>query len=165
MTTTDSRAHLIALLKDFDTGMLATRTGGGHLRARPMTLAEVDDDGTVYLVAGLSDPKLAEIEADPQVGLFLQSRTRWASLSGRAAVVRDRARIERLWSELWRVWNPRGKDDPDLCLLRIDPTEGEYWDTAGARGVRFVLAAAKAYVTGTTPDTSAIDDNAKVQLG
>jgi general stress protein 26 len=165
MTTTDPRAHLIALVKDFDTAMLATRTSGGQLRARPMTLAEVDDDGTVYLVAGLSDPKLVEIEADPQVGLFLQSRTRWASLSGRASVVRDRARIERLWSELWRVWHPRGKDDPDLCLLRIDPSEGEYWDTAGARGVRFVLAAAKAYVTGTTPDTAGIDDNAKVQLG
>jgi general stress protein 26 len=165
MTTTDPREHLLALLKGFDTGMLATRTTEGTLRARPMALAEVADDGTIHVVAGLDDPKVAEIERDPQVGLFVQGKTQWASVSGRARVVRDRALIDRLWSEVWRVWNPGGKDDPNICLLRIDPTDGEYWDTAGARGVRFVLAAAKAYVTGTTPDTSGIDDNAKVPLG
>lgn len=163
MTTTNDREHLISLLKNFDTAMLATRTPEGALRARPMALAEVTDDGLVHVAAGLNDPKVAEIEQDPHVGLFMQATTQWVSLSGTARVVRDRALIHRLWSETWRVWNPGGKDDPNLCLLAIDPAEGEYWDAGGARGVRFLLAAAKAYVTGTTPDTTG-GDNAKVRL-
>ncbi len=163
-TTNDQRQHLLALLKGFDTAMLATRTSGGALRARPMALAEVQDDGLVHVVAGLDDPKVAEIEADPHVGLFLQGKTQWVSISGTARVVRDRALIERLWSEVWRVWNPGGKDDPNLCMLAIEPHEGEYWDNAGARGVAFLLEAAKAYVTGTTPDDKKMDENAKVVL-
>lgn len=145
------------------TAALATRTPEGTLRARPMGLAEVTDDGLVHVVAGLDDPKVAEIEADANVGLFMQSKTQWVSLSGTAHVVRDRALIHRLWSEVWRVWNPGGKDDPNLCLIAVEPIEGEYWDNAGARGVRFLLEAAKAYLTGTTPDASG-DGNAKVDL-
>ncbi len=164
MTTTNPREHLLALLKGFDTAMLATRTPNGTIRARPMGLAEVTDDGRVHVVAGLDDPKVAEIEADANVGLFMQGRTQWVSISGTAYVVRDRALIHRLWSEVWRVWNPGGKDDPNLCLIAVEPIEGEYWDNAGARGVRFLLEAAKAYLGGTTPDAS-IDENAKVTLG
>lgn len=160
--TTNPREHLLELLKSFDTAMLATRTSDGALRARPMALAEVTDGGLVHVAAGLNDPKVAEIEADAHVGLFMQSKTQWVSISGRARVVRDRALIERLWSETWRVWNPGGKDDPNLCVLEIDPSEGEYWDTAGARGVRFLVEAAKAYVTGTVPPPG--DGNAKVPL-
>lgn len=164
MTTNDNREHLLELLKGFDTAMLATRTGNGAIRARPMALAEVRDDGLVHVVAGLDDPKVAEIESDPHVGLFMQGKTQWVSISGSARVVRDRALIERLWSEVWRVWNPAGKDDPNLCLIAIEPSEGEYWDNAGARGVAFLLEAAKAYVTGTTPDAQKMDENAKVSL-
>lgn len=163
MTTTNDREHLLSLLKGFDTAMLATRTPEGALRARPMALAEVTDDGRIHVAAGLNDPKVAEIERDAHVGLFMQAKTQWVSLSGTAHVVRDRALIDRLWSETWRVWNPGGKDDPNLCLLAIEPVEGEYWDVAGARGVRFLVEAAKAYVTGTTLDANA-GDNAKVRL-
>jgi general stress protein 26 len=162
MTTTDPRDHLLTVLKGFDTAMLATRTGDGALRARPMALAEVTDGGRVHVAAGLNDPKVAEIEADPHVGLFMQSKTQWVSISGRAHVVRDRALIEKLWSEAWRVWNPGGKDDPNLCLLAIEPTGGEFWDAAGIHGVRFLLEAVKAYVGGTTPPPG--DGNAKVAL-
>lgn len=163
MTTPNPREHLLTLLKSFDTAMLATRTEAGTMRARPMALAEVRDTGLVHLAAGLDDPKVADIEADPNVGLFMQSKTQWVSVSGRARVVRDRELIHRLWSEVWRVWNPGGKDDPNLCLIAVDPVEGEYWDNAGVRGVRFLVDATKAYLTGTTPENES-DANARVSL-
>jgi general stress protein 26 len=81
----------------------------------------------------------------------MQDRRRFVSLSGTARIVRDRALIARLWKSSWKVWFPKGKDDPALCLLRVDPTEAAYWDMSGSAGVRYVFEMAKAYVTGRRP--------------
>jgi hypothetical protein len=53
--------------------------------------------------------------------------------------------------ESWKVWYPKGKDDPSLCLIRVDPTEAAYWDMSGSAGIRYLFGMAKAYVTGKRP--------------
>jgi general stress protein 26 len=60
----------------------------------------------------------------------------------------DRAEIDRLWNESWQIWFPKGKQDPDLVLLRVQVESGEFWDLSGTNGVRFLWAAAKAYFQG-----------------
>lgn len=159
-----ARDHLLSLLHGFDTAMLATRTSAGGLRGRPMGFAEIQEDGKMLFSASLDDPKIAELQASPQVALLMQGKTQWVSVSGKASVVRDRALIERLWSDTWKLWFPKGKNDPMLCIIVVDPTEGEYWDNSGAHGVRFAIEAAKAYLHGRTPDASKMDENAKVRL-
>jgi hypothetical protein len=52
----------------------------------------------------------------------------------------------------WKVWFPGGKDDPNLLLLRVDGKEGEYWDNSGLSGVKYVLEAGKALLTGSRPN-------------
>lgn len=164
MSQEGTRERFYEIIKGFSSGMLVTRAPEGQLRSRPMSLAEVEDGGALYFVTGLDTPKVRELEADAHVNVALQGKTQFASLSGHAEVVRDRAAIERLWSESWRVWFPEGKDDPALCLLRVHPVEGEYWDNAGAKGLRYLFEAAKAYVQGKTPETEK-EQNARVQLG
>jgi len=44
------------------------------------------------------------------------------------------------------VWFPEGKNDPNLCILRIDAREGEFWDNSGAKGMKMLYEAAKAFV-------------------
>jgi len=107
--------------------------------------------------------KIAEIDANPAVSVTFQSRAQFASVHGNAYIVRDRALIEKLWSEAWRIWFPGGKDDPSLCLIRVEAREGEYWDNAGTQGVKYVLEAVKAYAKGETPNVDA-KQNAKVGL-
>ena len=46
MTTAEEKLH--DLLHDFDAAMLVTRTEGGQLRSRPMALAAVDPNGTLW---------------------------------------------------------------------------------------------------------------------
>src|SRR5688500_3745040 len=114
------REHLVKILKDFDTAMLLTRTAGGQLRARPMALAEVQDDGTVYLAAQINSEKVNELLSEPNVGLAMQGKMKFASVSGRASVKRDRGLIEKLWKDSWKVWFPEGKSDPNLCVIAFD---------------------------------------------
>lgn len=163
MSDSDDRRHLYELLRDFDSAMLVTTAEDGGLRSRPMAVAGCDPDEPLYFVTSIDSPKVKELERDPRVNVAMQSRARYVSLSGTALVVRERALIDRLWSDAWKVWFPKGKDDPALCLLAVEPHEAEYWDTAGAKGVRYLLQAVKAYTQGTTPAT-ADDQHAKVTL-
>ena len=163
MADHDPRVHLMDLIKDFGTAMLATRSADGTVRARPMAVQEVKEDGDIVFCAGLDSPKVDELSQDPRVAVVLQGKTKYASLSGFASVDRNRARIHALWKEDWKIWFPDGPDDPNLCLIDVEITDGEYWDNSGARGVRYLVEAAKAYVKGESPKESD-DQNAKVSL-
>jgi general stress protein 26 len=142
--------HLYQLLEGFDTAMLVTRGADGHLHARPMAVAELRADADIYFVTSIDSPKVAEIYADADVLLTFQSASQYAAVYGRVNVVRDRDLIRRLWKEPWKVWFPRGRDDPSIALLRFDADHGEFWNQAGMRGVRYAFEAAKAYFKGET---------------
>jgi general stress protein 26 len=150
LSDAEKRRRLTSLLTHFDAAMLVTRSAGG-MRARPLSIARRQADGELYFSTAIDSPKVQELEADPHVNVVMQGRRRFISLSGTAHVVRDRALIARLWRSSWKVWFPKGKDDPSLCLLRIDPTEAAYWDMSGSAGVRYLFGMAKAYVTGKRP--------------
>lgn len=158
------RIHLYNLITKFHTAMLVTRTPGGALRARPLSLAAVHDEGLLYFATSVDSPKVAEIAAHPEVLITLQDGVRYVSISGAARVCRERALIDRLWSESWRVWFPEGKDDPALCILAVAPRDAEYWDQSGAKRIKYLVEMAAAYVRGTTPSSGASSDNAKVRL-
>ncbi len=162
MAATDKHEHLFELVNDIDTAMLITRAGGA-LHARPMSVAELKPDADAYFATSLDSPKVAEIEADPYAMITFQDGSKYAVITGEARVVRDRALIEKLWSEAWRVWFPQGKDDPSLCLLKLEAREGEFWDNTGAKGLRYLFEGAKAVLQGTRPETDQ-DQHAKVQL-
>ena len=164
LTEAEKRKHLYDLIKGFDSAMLVTRTAEGDLRARPLAIADAQEDGLRYFPTGVDSGKVHEVESDPHVSVTLQDKRRFVSVSGIARIVRDRALIEEMWSEAWKVWFPAGKADPSLCLLVVDATAAEYWDNSGAKGLGYLFEAAAAYVTGTRPK----DDNdahaAKVRL-
>jgi general stress protein 26 len=72
--------------------------------------------------------------------ITFQNASQFAFISGTVRIMRDRALIDRLWSEAWRAWFSGGKDDPSLCILKIEAREGEYWDNSGVKGVRYLFA-------------------------
>jgi general stress protein 26 len=95
---------------------------------------------------------MEEIAADNHVNVVMQSQLKFVSISGHAAPVEDRAKVAELWNEAWKTWFPKGKDDPSLVLLRVDGDAGEYWDNSGSSGIKYLIEAGKAYLSGTRPD-------------
>lgn len=161
----DQRAHFLQLLRQFHTAMLVTHAGDGSLRARPMAIAQVGDDGRIWFVTGAESAKTHEIEADTRVHIVCQNdRSAYLSLSGRADLVRDRAKVDDLWSEAFRVWFPGGKDDPNLELIVVRPETGEFWDNEGFNKIKYLLETAKAYATGRTPVIEEGEQHGIVQL-
>jgi general stress protein 26 len=150
LTESEKRERLKQLMVDFDTAMLVTRTEDGGLRSRPLSIAHNEDDQEgLYFSTAIDSPKVSELEADPRVNVCMQDKRRFVSVTGVARLVKDRALIDKLWSEAWKVWFPRGKDDPTLRILVVEPSEAAYWDASGVEGVKYLFGMAKAYVTGT----------------
>jgi general stress protein 26 len=146
--------HLQELLESFDTAMLMT-----HHRdlehARPMAIAGVEGVNTLWFVTSLDAPKAEEIRRDSRVSVTLQSHRRFVALSGHAELVSDRGKIRDLWKPAWKVWFPEGKDDPSLSLIRVTVADAEFWDNAGAKGLRYVFEAAKALLSKEKPTITA----------
>jgi general stress protein 26 len=140
------------LIDDFDAAMLVTRTPAGELRSRPMAVADVDKNGTLWFLTQSNSGKMDEIASDDHVNVVMQSKLKFVSISGKVLPVKDRAKVAALWSESWKTWFPGGKDDPKLMLLKVDGEVGEYWDNSGSSGIKYLIEAGKAYLSGTRPD-------------
>lgn len=139
---------------------MTTRSLGGELRARPMAIANISDNGRVYFATDITSMKVDEVGQTPQVNVSFQSRSKFLSLSGVASVIHDSAIISDMWQATWNIWFPDGKDDPRLCLLQVDATRGEYWDMSGLKSIAYLWEAGVALLTGDTP--SQVGDHGKV---
>lgn len=152
--TQSAQEQFHSQLTHFSNAMLVTRASDGQLRSRPMAVAEVEENSNVWFVTDFDAAKVDEIQADPQVCVVMQDSSRFLSLSGHGKIIRDRNKVEELWSEAWKVWFPEGKDDPSIVLLKVESTVGEFWDNSGLKGIQYLFEAGKAYLSGERPDTS-----------
>lgn len=161
----DAEQKFLEVLKSFDNAMLVSgdRTSGMH--ARPMSIAEVDKDGVLWFLTGKDTQKAFEISRDSDTMAIMQGNVRYLSVTGRAELVDDRAKVQALWKDSMRAWFD-GKDDPRIVLIALRPSQAEYWDNTGLSGVRFALRYAKAMLTGEelrqSPQNT--DTHGKVQL-
>lgn len=156
----ENRERLVEVLTEIETGMLVTHAIGGGFHARPMMLAKgglnsdewASSERFLYFVTSSGSPKAREISKNDEVTLTFQDRRRFVSLNGTATLTKDPSLIARLWSDVWKVWFPAGVNDPRLCIIRVTPQDGEYWDQSGLNGLRYLFDAAVALVTKETPD-------------
>ena len=164
MATENPRAHVQELLADFHTGMLVTHASSERFHARPMAIADRDANGDVWFVTSGGAPKVAEAREDGRALLTMQSQSKWVTLGGHLEIVNDRAKIDELWNDGFKVWFPKGKDDPSLTLMHLVTDEAEYWDQSGLKGVKYALAAAKAFVKGERVEANDPAMHATVKL-
>jgi general stress protein 26 len=153
-TTPETLTHLRELVSKFRTAMFVTQGRDVAMHARPMAVAKMDEDGSLWFVTGQDTPKIDELIAHPDALVCLQNSHQFVTVHGQVAIVKDRRKLDEMWSESFRVWFD-GKDDPNLILLRLIPNAGEYWDQSGIRGLKYAFRAAKAYLSKDRSDARA----------
>ena len=154
-------ARLRELIEDIRIAMMTTQDSDGTLRSRPIQTLRCADDGILWFFTSASSPKVSEAQSTGwQVNLSYANpgKQDYVSISGRASLSRDRKQMEALWNKWVEVFFPKGLDDPDLALLRVDIEKAEYWDSPGT-AIGRAYAIAKARLTG---DKDAIGDNVKI---
>ena len=138
-----------AMIKDIEFAMLTTVEEDGSLRSRPMATQQVEFDGDLWFFTHASSPKVEEVEQDRNVNLSYANPDdqRYISVSGKARLVRDEAKIKELWNPALKALFPKGLDDPQLSLLKVTVERAEYWDSSQSAFVH-LIGFIKAVATG-----------------
>lgn len=150
---TDQRdiAKLAELISKFRIAMLTTVEPDGTLTSRPMAVQETEFDGDLWFFAERDSEQVAQLKANPTVGVALSSSDAWVSISGTAQLVDDPPKARQLWNAGVEAWFPGGPDDPNVLLLKVNARGAEYWDSPGSK-VATMLRYATSRVTGKRPD-------------
>ena len=165
-TETKSRSENIQkineLVKDVRIAMLTTVDENGLLRSRPMATQKTEFDGDLYFFTKEHSPKMDEVEKDHNVNVAYANpdKQHYVSLSGKARVINDRAKMKELWTPELKAWFPDGLEDSELGLLKIETSQAEYWDAPNSTVV-YLVGLAKAIATGETYHPG---ENEKVKL-
>ncbi len=144
-------AKLREMIKGIEFAMLTTADDDGSLRSRPMATQKVEFDGDLYFFTKAGAPKVDEVERDRHVCVSYAAPEEqcYVSMSGTALLMRDRQKMEELWSPVLKAWFPGGLDDPELALLKISVAQAEYWEGPSSTVV-YLVGLAKAFVAGET---------------
>lgn len=147
------------LINGIKIAMLTTVDEEGNLRSRPMATQEVEFDGDLWFFTSDDSAKVFEITRDSQVNLSYMGDNKQVSVSGTAELTYDRAKMEKFWNDLYKLWFPKGLDDPHLALLKVHVHKAEYWE--GSSGIGNLFDFVKGIVTG---DADKVGENEKIDL-
>jgi general stress protein 26 len=137
------------LVEDIKFAMLITKAIGGKPKGRPMATADVDEDGNIWFFTNEYSGKVEEIAENNEVILSYASPSdnTYLYITGVAELNDDRNKMKELWNPAYKAWFSEGLDDAKLFLLKINPTEAEYWDSPSSKVV-MALGFIKSVVTG-----------------
>lgn len=143
----EAREKVAGLVKGIHICMMNTAAKDGSIDSRPMALQDKPFDGTMWFLTRGTSEKVGEVLTDRHVTLtFAQpSDSKYITLKGRASVSTDRAKVHELWNAMYKAWFPNGPDDPEIAVLRVDVTDGDYWEASSSKLVfyaKYALAAA-----------------------
>lgn len=144
----------IEMVKDVRICMLITNEKNlENLSGRPMSIAKIDDDGTMWFFTKESSYKIDEIEENKKVSIAItnESSNNYLMINGIATLVNDKTKMAALWSSIMKVWFPLGLGDPDMALIKVIPNEVNYWDSSASKMV-VLFNMLKAIVTGKEYD-------------
>lgn len=156
-------AKLRDMVKDIEFCMLTTIDEQGDPHSRPMsTNKQIEFDGDLWFFVYGNSHKAIEVSREPKVNCsFADPQNQsWVSMTGRASIVRDRAKMEQLWQPQLKAWFPKGTDEPDIALLKVNVERAEYWDNPSST-IAHAYSLASSLVTGKPADPG---DNREVNL-
>ncbi len=151
MAADDHLSRVWDIIERVGVCMLTTRFAGG-LRARPLEARPDRAAGLIWFVTDLHSGKEHEIEAAHDVGLvFTDEKVKaYLSITARAEVRRDHGKAAAIWKSTDSVWW-NGPDDPNVCVLRVEPLTAELWDGPSSKAVA-AFEFVKARLTGSEPN-------------
>ena len=130
-------------------------SAAGSSGARPMSVQRVDEDGNLWFLSAKDSHKNLELALDSSVDLYFQgsAHSDFLHLKGTATISTDREKIAELWEPVIGTWFTGGVDDPRITVIKVEPSEGYYWDNKhgdAVAGVKMIIGA----VLGKTMDDS-----------
>lgn len=144
-----------SLVESVNVCMYCTKNEIGKMISRPMGTAKVDDDGTIWFFTDDDTTAAEDAKGTSDVCLNYSSTSSntYASISGKARLVKDKSKMEELWNDFLKTWFPDGLGTPGISLIAVSPESGQYWESDATR-LKLLYSYLKAKVTGEPADGS-----------
>lgn len=151
------------MAEDIKMCMFCTELSVRPIPTRPMTVLEVDDMGNLWFISSSKSNKNFEIKHDDDVQLIFakNSDSHYLSVFGKALIYKDKSHVEDIWTPVANTWFEEGKNDPDVSVIKVEPSDAYYWDTKYGKMVSMLKMAAAA-VTGKTMDDRGVEGKLNV---
>ena len=156
----EQEQRVVELLDDSSIAML-TYLDGDKLVSKPMSTQDADFDGTLRFIAERDSHKVHALEVDGRVNVSFSNNGSWISVSGRATVANDEAKLRELWDTFTSSWLEGGPENPNNILIEVEPSSAEYWAAPGGSTIISLTNLVKSKVTGKRIE----GDNERVDLG
>jgi len=133
LTNGDAKKKLKALVQDIFVCMFCVADETGHMRSRPMTTIEIDEEGDLWFFASKESEFIHH--NDVCLNYSHPDKNEYLCVTGKATLVRDEHRIRELWNPNLLAFYPDGISDSRLILIKVTPQEASYWDQKGRKMV------------------------------
>ena len=149
----EAKEKIGSLVKGIHICMMNTAGKDGSIDSRPMALQDKPFDGTLWFLTRGSSGKVDEVQEDRHVTLTFAdpSNQKYITLKGMASVSQDRGRVHELWNVMYKAWFPNGPDDPEVTVLRVDVSTGDYWEASSSKVLFYAKYALAAATGGQVP--------------
>ena len=151
---------LFEMIRDIKIAMFTTRRSDGHLESRAMATQQPAAGADLWFVTSEGSAKLDDIVNDAHVNLafFKDGSWEWISVSGIAAISRDRDKIRELYAPDWKIWfaeegDPRHgtPEDPRMVLIGVTIHAAVFYEVDKPKPV-VLYEMAKGWLTGRMPE-------------
>jgi len=138
-------------IKSCKFGMMTTHTASSNmLVSRCMALADTEKSLDLIFHTNTESGKTDDISSDSAINIaFLNSTGEWASISGKAEVLTDRATVKKYYSPALKAWlgdlgdgtHDGGENDPRIGVIKVTAKTATYQiarKTMIGRGIEMV---------------------------
>lgn len=142
------------LVDGIDIGMLSTfESNSDYPHTIPMSRQEVDDEGNIWFLFSAESDTHQHLLKNNKVSLAYAhvGNYQFLSINGVAEVSQDKHRIDKYWNSFNEAWFEKGKEDPNIRILKVIPNEAHYWDNKTNK-LMTLLKVATSAVTGQKSD-------------
>jgi general stress protein 26 len=145
---------LRTLVNQIDVGMLCSYPlDSKFVHAVPMSRQEVDETGAIWFLFSSDSESCMYLQENPDLSLLYSDSKgyRFLSINGKGTISIDPQRIEKYWNSFMEAWFEKGKEDPRIRILKVEPMDAHYWDNKTNKLVTLLKVATSA-VTGARLD-------------
>lgn len=151
--TIESQNILWEKIKDSKIAMMTSISRDTELHSRPMMTVQDEFTGRLYFFSRLNSEKIDEINHNANILLTYTQpkKMTFVSVYGQASISRNPSKIREHWVPEMEAFFDKGMNDPDLCLIEVEVSEAEYWDSDKSQMTR-IYEMVKATMWGKRPD-------------
>lgn len=136
---------MVEMVESINVCMFLTRLDDTN-HVRPMATAKAEPNGTLWFFSNTGSLKMNDLKKSSDVQLLYShpGKNSYLDILGTATIENSREKVEEYWTPLAKEWFPGGKDDPELCLIKVEVDSAYHWDSSSSKMVAFFRRVAAA---------------------